>query len=159
MNIRLFPAFLIFIGVGALGAAYTAQYVFGLEPCILCLYQRVPFAVAIVLGLVGVLRPSWIAPVFALAAVAFAANAGIAIYHTGVEQHWWVSAAGCGGGPTPAAVSTADLLASLQTKAPKPCDAVDWTFLGVSMASWNVLFSGGLAVFSAYVLKARKWES
>ena len=46
-NKRLYPALLILVGVGSLGAAYTAQFGFDLEPCVLCLYQRVPFAIAI----------------------------------------------------------------------------------------------------------------
>lgn len=155
---RLYPALLILVGAGSLSVAYTAQFGFDLEPCILCLYQRVPFAIAVVLGAVGLWRPQWLATVFALAVATFAVNSGIAVYHTGVEQHWWASAVGCGG-TLANNVSTADLMASLNTKPPKSCDSIDWTFLGISMASWNVVFSGGLAGLSAYVLKTRKWES
>ncbi|HEY9080099.1 disulfide bond formation protein B [Magnetovibrio sp.] len=157
-NIHLYPTFLILVGVGSLAAAYTAQYGFDLEPCVLCLYQRVPFAVAIVLGFVGLLRPRWLGVVFVLAAAVFAINGAIAFYHVGVEQHWWSSAVGCGG-KLPTQVSTADLLASLERKAPKSCDAVDWTMLGISMAGWNILFSNGLALASLYVLRTRKWET
>lgn len=156
---RLYPALLILVGTSSLAFAYTAQFGFDLEPCILCLYQRVPFAAAIVLGVIGLIRPQWLVAVFALAVAAFAINSGIAVYHVGVEQHWWVSAAGCGASETLGQVSTTDLLASLNTKPPKPCDAVDWTFLGLSMATWNIVFSGGLAAISAYVLKTRKWEA
>ena len=45
-----YPAFLVAVAVGALGFAYHAQIVLGLEPCNLCLYQRVPYAV---IGLAG----------------------------------------------------------------------------------------------------------
>jgi len=156
-NTRLYPALLMLAGAGALATAYTAQYGYDLEPCILCLYQRVPFAIAAVLGIVGLWRPQWLAGIFALAVATFAINAGIAVYHVGVEQHWWASAVGCAG-TLPTQVSPTDLMASLNTKPPKACDEVDWTVLGISMASWNVVFSGGLAVASAYVLKVRKWE-
>ncbi|MBL4614473.1 MAG: disulfide bond formation protein B, partial [Magnetovibrio sp.] len=93
---RLYPALLILAGATSLAFAYAAQFGFDLEPCILCLYQRVPFAVAIILGLIGLLKPQWLVMVFTLAITAFAINCGIAVYHVGVEQHWWVSAAGCG---------------------------------------------------------------
>jgi len=154
---RLYPALLIAVGAGSLAFAYTAQYGFGLEPCILCLVQRVPFAIVAVLGAIGLVRPDLLAWVFALAATAFAVNSGIAVYHVGVEQHWWASAV-CGGSLS-AQVSTADLLAALDTKPEKSCDVVDWTFLGISMASWNVVFSALLAGLSAYVLKNRMWEN
>jgi len=155
-NPRLYPILLILVGAGSLTMAFTAQYGFDLEPCILCLYQRVPFAVAIGLGAIGMWRPEWLAGVFALAVLTFATGATIAFYHVGVEQHWWVSACT---GDVADRVSGSDLLASLQAKQPKSCDTVDWTFLGISMATWNVVFSGGLAVVSAYVLKTRKWEA
>lgn len=156
--LRIYPAFLIIVGAGSLAVAFTAQYGFDLEPCILCLYQRVPFAVAIALGGVGLWRPQWLGAVFALAIATFAINSAIAVYHTGVEQHWWVSAAGCGGDLS-TQVSTTDLLAALDSKPPKRCDEIDWTILGISIANWNVLYSGGLAAISAYVLKTRKWEA
>lgn len=43
------------ISAFALSMAFTAQYIFGLEPCILCLYQRIPYALVIALGLTGFL--------------------------------------------------------------------------------------------------------
>lgn len=156
--LRLYPIALMSIGMGSLAFAFTAQYGFNLEPCILCLYQRIPFAIVAILGGIGYYRPQWLAPLFAMATAAFAINSAIAFYHFGVEQHWWVSAAGCGGGNVNTVNSAADILASLDKPQPKACDAVDWTFLGVSMAGWNIVFSGGLAVVSAYVLKTRKWE-
>ena len=156
--LRLYPVLLMSIGLGSLSFAWGAEYGFGLEPCILCLYQRIPFAVVAILGGIGFYRPQWMAGLFTLATLAFAINAAIAFYHVGVEQHWWVSAAGCGGGNINTVLSTTDLLANLEKPQPKPCDAVDWTLFGISMASWNVVFSGGLAVISGYVLKTRKWE-
>jgi len=157
-NTRLYPALLVLVGAVALGTAYTAQFGFGLDPCVLCLYQRVPFAIAIMLGLAGLWRPQWLGMIFTLAVAAFAINGAVAVYHVGVEQHWWVSAVGCGG-KLPTQISTADLFASLDKKPAKSCDAVDWTMFGVSMAGWNILFSSGLALASAYVLRTRKWET
>lgn len=153
---RLYPTLLILVGATSLAMAYIAQYGFDLEPCILCLYQRVPFAIAAGLGIIGLWKPEWLAPVFALAALAFAVNAGIAVYHVGVEQHWWISSCSA---VSMERLSGADLLASLQTKQPKACDEVEWKLLGVSIATWNVVFSSVLAVASAYVLKTRTWET
>ncbi len=62
-NPRLDLAFLAPFGIFAVSAtalanAYIAQYAFGQEPCVLCLYQRVPYAVAGVLGLAALFLPS-----------------------------------------------------------------------------------------------------
>ena len=150
---RLIPFAVFAVSVFALGNAYTAQYAFGLEPCILCLYQRIPYAVAGVLGLGAFLLPShqtdWKARAVAVSGAVFLIGAGIAFYHVGVEQHWWASAAACGatGGGEP---QTVDELRQMlmQAKPAKACDQVDWSLFGLSMATYNVPFSVALALGS-----------
>ncbi|MFC1672615.1 disulfide bond formation protein B [Pseudomonadota bacterium] len=151
---RLYPALLALTGTGALAGAYIAQYGFGYEPCILCLYQRIPYALIAILGFVGLRRPDLLERLLVLAAMTFSVGAALGAYHFGVEQHWWASATGCSGGALTADVTTADLLASLQQPAVKPCDAVDWTLLGVSMAGWNALFSC-FATFASLLARRR----
>jgi len=93
--------------------------------------------------------------VVGLAAVAFAIGAAIAFYHVGVERHWWASAV-CGGEAARVG-STRDLLAGLSTRPEKSCDAVDWVFLGLSMATYNAAFSAvmaGLCLIAARRMKA-----
>ena len=153
---RLFPTLLAAVGAGALAIAYVAQFGFGLEPCVLCLYQRIPYALVAILGFVGLKHPQWLKPLLMLAVLVFIAGASIAFYHVGVEQHWWASATGCTGGGLSTTVTTADFLKSLETPSPKPCDAVDWTVLGVSMAGWNVVFSIFAAGACAYALTRLK---
>ncbi len=139
---RIFPAFLIIVGVSALIMAYTAEYAFGLEPCNLCLLQRIPYVLIAVVGWMGIKHPEWVSPgnLTAIAGMIFFAGAVLAVYHVGVEQHVWQSAAGCGG-EAGAQVSANQLLQALQDKPPKPCDEVDWTLFGVSMATYNAFFS------------------
>ncbi len=144
-------ALLLAASMGALGTAFIAQYWGGLEPCPLCLYQRVPFFVGGALALAAMILNPRIAsrargPLLALVGLGFAVNAGIALYHVGVENHWWASAV-CGGGP-PAIASAEDLRRALAQPAPKACDTVDWTLFGVSMAGYNIVFSSGLAALA-----------
>jgi len=155
---RLIPLAIVAASVGALAFAYTAQYAYGFEPCILCLYQRVPFAVAGVLGLLALLVPRGNIrnAAVALAGVTLLIGSGIAFYHVGVEQHWWVSAASCGGGLNEA-MSINQLLTQLQNKPAKACDEVDWALFGISMATYNVAASlalGAAALWGAWRLKA-----
>lgn len=150
---RLYPLILASVGAGALAMAYVAQFGFGLEPCVLCLYQRIPYAVVAILGFTAMRRSDWLVPILGLAAGVFFIGAGLAFYHIGVEQHWWASAAGCTGNTLSANVTPADLLKSLQAPPPKPCDQVDWTVLGISMAGWNSVFSLFAAGASLFALK------
>jgi disulfide bond formation protein DsbB len=142
---RLLTAILA-ISLGALAMAYAGQYLFGLEPCVLCLYQRVPWALTAliaVVGMVGWAGRSRLLPI-ALCAAVFAVGSGLAFYHVGVEQHWWGSIAGCGGGPV-SGLSLDDLRPEALATGLKPCDRVDWRLFGLSLAGYNMLAS---ALFS-----------
>ncbi|MBT6096588.1 MAG: disulfide bond formation protein B [Rhodospirillaceae bacterium] len=146
---RTYPWFLAMVGVGALVMAYTAQYGFGLEPCNLCLLQRIPYVLIAVVGWMGIKHPQWVSPgnLTAIAGIIFFAGAVLAVYHVGVEQHLWQSAAGCGG-EAGAQISVNQFQQMLQEKPPKSCDEVDWTLFGVSMATHNAFFSFVMAGIS-----------
>ena len=55
---RLVPFAILTASIGALIIAYTAELAFGIEPCILCLYQRIPYALAGALAVAALLAPS-----------------------------------------------------------------------------------------------------
>ena len=144
---RYLPIVLLTIAVTALGSAYTAEFLYSLEPCVLCIYQRIPFAVIGVLGVLAYLFKDRMARVVltALAGIVLFIGAGIASYHVGVEQHWWASVASCGGAPDQA-LSIKQFQALLQQTPEKACGEVDWTMFGISMATYNVAFSGVLGL-------------
>jgi disulfide bond formation protein DsbB len=144
---RLVPFSLIFICVSALGIAYTAQYGFEIKPCILCLYQRIPYALTSVIALAGIMMPRGQGRniLTGICIPVLLVGAGIAIYHVGVEQHWWVSAAGCGGSLA-TETTIADFQAALQKVPEKPCDAIDWTLFGLSMAVYNAALYTALGI-------------
>ncbi len=141
----------------ALGTAYTAQYSYDLDPCILCLYQRIPYAVAGLLGFAAIMaRRGRLRHLLVVACFpVFLASAGLAFYHVGVEQHWWESAAGCGGS-IPQEMSVEDFQSSLFEKPAKSCDQADWTLFGVSMATYNVFASLLIAVTIMVGLRGRR---
>ena len=144
---RYLPIVLLTIAVTALGSAYTAEFLYSLEPCVLCIYQRIPFAVIGVLGVLAYLFKDRMARVVltALAGIVLFIGAGIASYHVGVEQNWWASVASCGGAPDQA-LSIKQFQALLQQKPEKACGEVDWTMFGISMATYNAVFSGVLGL-------------
>ncbi len=58
MNFRIepdqAPIIVVFASLAALVTAYVAQYGFDLQPCVLCLYQRWPYGVAIVIAMLAI---------------------------------------------------------------------------------------------------------
>ena len=156
---RLIPLAMAIISAGALGLALMAQYIFGLEPCVLCVIQRYPYGIIIALGLLGFVF-SWkynkaTTLSLALIGICFLANSLIAFYHSGVELHWWKSfLEGCA---VPEMKGNMDqILADIQsrTKAVR-CDEIPWAdpIFGLSMANYNVLFCATLAILAGLSVK------
>jgi len=146
---------------GALGVGLTAQFGFGLQPCILCLTQRVPYVVAGLLALTALVTRHAGVRLWLLwgCALAFAINAGIAVYHVGVEQHWWVSTCSAAAGAA-LADSPEALMAALTKPAPlPPCDQAPWRLFGISFAGYNIAASLGLAGLTAWALRRSRSES
>lgn len=134
----------------ALAMAFVAEGFLGLEPCRLCIYQRYPFAFAGIIALIGLAfrKKHNLSIIFlALCSAFFAANTGIAAYHTGVERHWWTSAfEECAIHFDTANKSFLENILSAPTA---PCDQIPWAdpVLGLSMANYNVLMCFVLFLF------------
>jgi disulfide bond formation protein DsbB len=136
--------------LAALGVAYYVQDFMLLFPCPLCLLERWPYRIVILLGIVAAFSPRLLARwILALAVLALLADAALAFIHVGVEFHWWQSPLPeCNGILTPGA--------ALPMMPAKPCD--DPTFLipglPVSMAAMNLLYAVIFAiVLFGYVLR------
>ena len=122
-------------------AALGSQYLGGLAPCEMCLWQRWPHGAAVAIGAVALAVSGPALPL--LGAAAAAATGGIGVYHTGVERDWWQGPSGCSSGDI-SNLSTGDLMEQIMTAPLVRCDEVAWEFLSLSMASWNALLSFAL---------------
>lgn len=160
---RLFPVFILIVALISLSASLAAEYFFDKEPCDLCLFQRVPFLITGLFAITTLCLKSsskQIPTIFMLCALTYLVGSGIAIYHVGVEKLWWSSE--CSGNLSQN-TTLEQLRASLLQKADKPCDDVNWTLFGISMATYNVFLSGALGftsiVASMQILKKLKGKS
>lgn len=126
---------------------FISQYGFGLAPCELCLWQRWPYAAAILLGLATLFLPRWRAQLLLLATLSFMIGGGIGIFHAGVEWKWWQGLTSCSGiGPTP--MTLEELRAQILAAPVVRCDEAAVRVLGLSMAGWNVIWSAALAMLT-----------
>ena len=143
----LLAAFAILvIAAATIAGAWYFQLVLGLQPCPLCLEQRYAYYLAIPVAALTALAAGQNAPrglviggliILALAALA---NAVLAGYHAGVEWKFWAGPSDCTG-PVGNLGSAGSLLDRLDTVKVVMCDEVQWTFLGLSLAGYNVLIS------------------
>jgi disulfide bond formation protein DsbB len=140
------PALIALASIAVLGTALASQYLGGLAPCELCIYQRWPYVFTIVAGLAAWLMSSSPARPWLVAAcgAAFAIGGAIAVYHAGVEYGWFAGPTACSGGAS-SATTVEELRRQLLAQPVVRCDEPAWTLFGVSMAGYNVVVSAVLA--------------
>lgn len=139
------------ISLSALVLAFIAQYGFDLHPCILCIYQRIPYAVIIFLSIMGVIATKVMGTKYGALNILFCAialfiNSGIGFYHVGVEEGWWVS--GCSLGNL-SNLTTDQLAESINSAPMVSCSAKPWVLFGLTMAAYNFIFCLGLGIYAS----------
>lgn len=150
------------IGLGLLAAALLLgalafQYLARLPPCEMCLWQRWPHLGAAVVGLLGggvvstgLLGRGLGRPMALLTALLVAISGVIAVYHAGVEWHWWPGPSQCTG-------SAFRISGALDLNAPVVmCDHAAWRLFGLSLAGYNALISLGAATVALVLLSRRR---
>lgn len=137
-----------------MGGALASQYVGGLFPCEMCLWQRWPHYAAIALALIAFLVPERAGRIaVALAILAILASGAIGAFHAGVEYQWWQGITRCAA-PVSGG-SSADLLAQIMATPMIQCDVPQWTLFGISLAGFNAIFSilGGLGIIAMWRMR------
>ncbi len=139
------------LAASAMATGYYVQHVEGIEPCPLCIVQRLAFIVSGAIALLGALLGSRavFALVFAvLADLAAAAGAGVAAWHTWLianPPEW--AQCGRGFGWMLENNSLVALIPKL-FKGEGDCLTVDWTLLGLNIPQWAVLVFLGMLVLT-----------
>ena len=146
---RLVPALILGISLSALAIAYASQVFGGLQPCVLCIYQRYAYGAAIAFGLLGLAlggNPAARRGLVILGGLAFLGGAAIAAFHVGVEQQWWLGTTECRSPVFDSSLSIDDLRKQLLNTKFVACDQIPWSLFGISIAGYNLLLSLGLAL-------------
>jgi disulfide bond formation protein DsbB len=134
------------IAAATLIGAWIFQYGFDIVPCELCLEQRyayyfvIPSGALLAIAASRGLEARFVAFGLLILALATLANAGLATYHAGVEWGFWKGPTACTG-PIVDLGKAGNLLTELNKVKVVRCDEVQWRFLGLSLAGYNVLIS------------------
>jgi disulfide bond formation protein DsbB len=159
------PALAAALAIAAIAAltlagAWFFQLVLDIRPCPLCLEQRYAYYLAVLLGALVALAAARDAPravlVAGLVILALAAlyNAGLGGYHAGVEWGFWPGPTECTG-PVLDLGKAGSLFDNLDKVKVIRCDEVQWRFLGLSLAGYNVLISLLMAAIAAWGIAGR----
>lgn len=122
----------------------------GYAPCKMCIWQRWPHGIAFVIGVLALIVP--FAGLLVLGALSAATTGAIGVYHTGVEKGWWQGPDTCTSGDI-TELTSEQLMEQIMGAPLVLCDVVAWEFLMLSMASWNAVFSFGLAAVWLFALR------
>ena len=143
------------IAAATLAGAWFFELVLDIRPCPLCLEQRYAYYLVMPLGaltaLAAIRDSSRMVLVAGLLVIAIAvlANAGLGIYHAGAEWKFWQGPTECSG-PVANLGSAGSLLQRLDSVKVIRCDEVQWRFLGLSLAGYNVLISLLMAAIAGW---------
>lgn len=146
--VRAASAVVFVIALATILGALAFEHLGGYAACPLCLEQRYAYYFA-----VPAAAAAWVAAQYevngfarillALMAIAFLVNAGLGVYHAGIEWKWWQGPTSCAGG--------FDLQWGEGGIVDTPiirCDEAPWRFLGLSFAGWNAVISAALAAIA-----------
>jgi len=156
---RLLATIALVLGLATIAGAWGSQLFGGLVPCELCLEQRIPYYWGLpLLALVLILwhrlpRAVWYVGI-ALVLLTFVWSTYLAGYHAGVEYGFWPGPTACTG--TGVDVSFSDLT-NINAARIVPCDKIQFSLFGVTLAGANTLISTAIVVLLGTVLlKGRK---
>tara|TARA_Y100000741_G_scaffold323346_1_gene273554 strand:+ start:109 stop:585 length:477 start_codon:yes stop_codon:yes gene_type:complete len=153
MNIILgkkkFYLFILFYSLFAILFALYVEYILNYNPCKLCLYQRIPYIIAIFVSFIGYnyFKNN---KILILVAIIFSISTLVSGYHYGIEKNIFSEFSGCATSSLEITDKT-ELLKSLN-KNVVSCKDVNFKILGISLAGINLLFSLLIVIYSLRTL-------
>ena len=126
-------------------SALIIQYWLGHEPCKLCLYQRIPYFLSILLIIKILFIKKYEKITLLILFLVFMSSAALAFYHFGIEQGFFNESLACTTGDLSKTLSKEELLEQLKQSGTS-CKDVSFRILGLSLAAINTIFSLVLSV-------------
>ncbi|MDA9199608.1 disulfide bond formation protein B [Candidatus Pelagibacter sp.] len=128
------------ISVIALVSAFFIEYVLGHQPCNLCILERIPYLLAIIIILLNFKFSHYEKFFILLLSIIFLAGAIISLYHLGIEQGFIQESLVCDLKSGSNLLSKEEILIQLQEKNVS-CKDVTFKIFGLSLTSYNILIS------------------
>ena len=149
LNKKNFYLFILFFSLLAIFFALYVEYILGYNPCKLCLYQRIPYIIAIFISFVGY-NYFKNDKILILIVITFSISAFVSGYHYGIENNIFEEFSGCTTNSLEI-IDKIELLKSLNDNVIS-CKDVNFKLFGISLAGINLLFSLLIIIYSLRTL-------
>jgi len=136
-------------------SAYFIEYILGYQPCNLCLIERIPYALSIILIILNYFFNQNKQFVILLLILVFAFSLLISFYHFGIEQGFFEESTICGIEDANNIISKEELLKQLQLKTIS-CKDVAFSIFGLSLSTFNIVIS--LVIFILLIKIFKNYE-
>ena len=127
--------------------AFFLEYVLGHKPCNLCLLQRVPYILTIIIIILVTMLKNLEKLCFFLLGIIFLMGTVLSIYHVGIEQGLIAESIVCGGNIDTTIIDKKEILKQLKNK-PISCKDVTFSIFGVSLATINTFISALIMIIT-----------
>ena len=144
INKKFLVPILVFTSL-VLVSAFIIEYQLGHEPCKLCLYERIPYFLSMLLIIKMFFIKKYEKVTLLILFVVFMSSAALAFYHFGIEQGFFSESFACAVGDLSKTLSKEELLQQLEQNSIS-CKDVSFRILGLSLAAINTIFSLVLGV-------------
>ena len=140
------------ISLISLISAFFIEYALGYQPCNLCLIQRIPYGLSIILIILNYLQRKNEVFFILLLILIFSFSLIISFYHFGIEQGFFEESTVCGIKNTSDIISKEELLKQLQEKTVS-CKDVTFRIFGFSLTTFNIIISLILVILLIKIFK------
>jgi len=144
VNKKFIFSLLVFSSL-VLVSAFIIEHRLGHEPCKLCLYERIPYFLSILLIIKMLFIKKYERIALLILFLVFISSTALAFYHFGIEQGFFSESLVCATGDLSKTLSKAELLQQLKQNSIS-CKDVNFRILGMSLAAINTIFSLILSV-------------
>ena len=124
----------------ALISAFFIEYVLGHQPCNLCLIERIPYGLSVMIIMAIFIIKKNQKFLVLLLILTFTFSFAISLYHFGIEQNFFQDSSVCGVKSLTETITKEDLLNQLSEKT-KSCRDVKFRIFGLSLATINIVIS------------------
>ena len=138
---------ILFISIFVLISAYFVEYILDHKPCNLCLIERLPYILAIIIVSLGLILKKFEKTIIIFLILIFVVATIISFYHFGIEQGFFSESLVCSTSLENTNLSKDDLLKELQ-KNQISCKDVSFKIAGLSLATINTVISLLLSVIT-----------
>ena len=144
INKKFLFIILIFISF-VIVSAFVIEYGFNHQPCKLCLYERIPYFLSILLIAKIFLIRGYEKVTLLILSLIFIISSILAFYHFGIEQGFFKESLACAVENLSENLTKEDLLKELSQNSIS-CKDVSFSIFGISLAAINTIFSIALSV-------------